>query len=116
LINSDTAVSTADTATNGQTATAQQTASGNYRTTTTATLTIGGMSGAFNVTTLTVPVATTIYTSPSATGSGGITASFTGGGAGCGYANKPVPPPLLAMPPRRPPERTQQVSASRMGC
>ena len=79
-------ISTAGTVNNGDSVTLQQTASGSYSTTTTATLTIGGVSGAFNVTTLAVPVSTTSYTAPSVTGSGSINASFTGGGAGCGYA------------------------------
>ncbi|MFZ1548715.1 MAG: choice-of-anchor U domain-containing protein, partial [Candidatus Nitrotoga sp.] len=85
-INGGAYVSTSGTVTNGQTVTVQQTASGSYSTTTTATLTIGGVSGAFDVTTMAVSVAITSYTAPSATGSGSITASFTGGGAGCGYA------------------------------
>ena len=74
----------AGTVNNGDTVTLRQTASASYSTSTTATLTIGGVSGAFNVTTLPVP-GTTSYTAPSATGTGNITASFTGGGAGCGY-------------------------------
>lgn len=85
-INGGAYVSTAGTVTNGQTVTVQQTASGSYGNTTTATLTIGGVSGAFSVTTLAVPVVTTSHTATSATGSGSITASFTGGGVGCGYA------------------------------
>ncbi len=84
-INGGAYVSTAGTVNNGDTVTLQQTVSGSHSTTTTATLTIGGVSGAFNVTTLTAPVVTTSYTAPSATGSGSITASFTGGGASCGY-------------------------------
>ena len=70
------------TANNGDTVTVKQTSSAGYSILTTATLTIGGVSGAFNVTTL---AATTSYTAPSAIGTGNITASFTGGGAGCGY-------------------------------
>ena len=85
-INGGAYVSTAGTVTNGQTVTVQQAASNSYSFTTTATLTIGGVSGAFDVTTLAVPVPTTSYTALSATGSGSITASFTGGGAGCGYS------------------------------
>jgi len=85
-INGGAYVSTAGTVTNGQTVTVQQTASGSYGMLTTATLIIGGVSGVFDVTTLAVPVPTTSYTALSATGSGIITASFTGGGAGCGYA------------------------------
>ena len=85
-INSGVYVSTASTVTNGQTVTVQQVASTSYSTSSTATLTIGGVSGAFNVTTLAVPVSTTSYTSPSGTSSGNISASFTGGGTGCGYA------------------------------
>lgn len=86
-INGGTAVATVGTVANGNTVTVQQTASGSYSTTTTATLTIGGVSGVFDVTTLAVPVQVPItsYTAPSATGSGSITASLTGGGAGCGY-------------------------------
>ena len=85
LINGGTYVSATGTVTNGQTFTVLQTASGNYRAISTATLTIGGVSGAFDATTLAVPVAATSFTAPSATGSGSITASLTGGGAGCGY-------------------------------
>ena len=85
-INGGAYVSTTGTVTIGQTVTVQQTASNSYSFTSTATLTIGGVSGAFDVTTLAVPVPTTSYTALSATGSGSITASFTGGGAGCGYA------------------------------
>ena len=86
-INGGAYVSTSGTVTNGQTVTVQQNSSGSYSTTTTATLTIGGVSGAFDVTTMAVPVPipTTSYTALSATGSGSITASFTGGGSGCGY-------------------------------
>jgi hypothetical protein len=84
-INGGAYVSTAGTVTNGDSVTLQQTASGSYSTTTTATLTIGGVGGAFDVTTMTAPVVITSYTAPSATGSGSITASFTGGGASCGY-------------------------------
>ena len=57
--------------------------SATYSTTTNATLTIGGVSGTFSVTTF--AAATTTYTGPSATGTGNVTASFTGSGAGCGY-------------------------------
>jgi hypothetical protein len=84
-INGGAYVSTAGTVTNSQTVTVQQAASNSYSFTTTATLTIGGVSGAFDVTTLAVPVPNTSYTALSATGSGSIIASFTGGGAGCGY-------------------------------
>ncbi|CAH1905869.1 hypothetical protein NTGHW29_70009 [Candidatus Nitrotoga sp. HW29] len=85
-IDGGTYVSTAGTVTNGQTVTVQLTASGSYNTTSTATLTIGGVNGAFNVTTLAAPGAATSYTASSATDSSNITASFTGGGANCGYA------------------------------
>ncbi len=50
-INGGAYVSTSGTVTNGQTVTVQQNSSGSYSTTTTATLTIGGVSGAFDVTT-----------------------------------------------------------------
>lgn len=85
-IDGGTYVSTAGTVTNGQTVTVQLTASGSYNTTSTATLTIGGVNSAFNVTTLAAPGAATSYTASSATDSSNITASFTGGGANCGYA------------------------------
>jgi subtilisin family serine protease/N-acetylneuraminic acid mutarotase len=52
-INSGTYTSDSGTVSNGDTVTVQQTSSGSYATTTTATLTIGGVSGAFNVTTQT---------------------------------------------------------------
>jgi hypothetical protein len=61
----------------------RQTSSVSFGTLTTATLTIGGVDGAFDVTTL-PPVVS--YTAPSAVATGDITASFTGGGAGCGYS------------------------------
>jgi hypothetical protein len=46
----------AGTVNNGDTVTVQQTASASYSTLTTATLTIGGVAGAFNVTTVAAPV------------------------------------------------------------
>ncbi len=46
----------AGTVNNGDTVTLKQTSSGSYSTMTTATLTIGGVSGAFNVTTASAPV------------------------------------------------------------
>ncbi|MCK9469445.1 MAG: YncE family protein, partial [Porticoccaceae bacterium] len=73
----------AGTVTNGQTVTVRQTSSASFSTLTTATLTIGGVAGVFDVTTLAVG---TSYTAPSAAGTGAISASFTGGGAGCGYS------------------------------
>ena len=81
-INGGVYVSTAGTLNNGDTVTVQQTSSASFSTFTSATLTIGGVSSAFEVTTLAAPVVTT---APSATGTGEITASFSGGGAGCGY-------------------------------
>ena len=80
-INGGAYTSAAGTVNNGNTVTLRQTSSASFSATTTATLTIGGVSGAFAVTTLAV---TTSYTAPSATGTGNIAASFTGG-AGCGY-------------------------------
>lgn len=85
----------AGTVSNGQTVTVRQTASASYSSTTTATLIIGGVSGAFNVTTGAAPTATS-YSAPSATGTGNITAGFTGGGAGCAFAASQfstAPPP-----------------------
>ncbi|MDZ7593853.1 MAG: Ig-like domain-containing protein, partial [Thiobacillus sp.] len=84
-INGGAYVSAPGTVNNGQTVTVRQTASASYSTLTTATLTIGGIAGAFDVTTLAAPAVITSYTAPAATGTGDITASFTGGGAGCGY-------------------------------
>jgi hypothetical protein len=67
------------------------TSSASYSSLSTATLTIGGVSAAFHVTTLAAPVAPTAvtsYTAASATGSGSITAAFSGGGAACTYTVK----------------------------
>jgi hypothetical protein len=61
----------------------RQTSSGSFSTLTTATLTIGGVSGAFDVTTqATRP---TSYTGPTATGTGNATAIVSGGVVGCGF-------------------------------
>jgi YVTN family beta-propeller protein len=84
-INGGTYVTTAGTVNNGDTVTVRQTSSASYGTLTTAPLTIGGVSGAFDVTTLADPAVITSYTAPSATATGNITASFSGGGPGCGY-------------------------------
>ncbi|MDZ7583788.1 MAG: IPTL-CTERM sorting domain-containing protein [Thiobacillus sp.] len=83
-INGGVYVSTAGTVNNGDMVTVQQPSSASFSTLTSATLTIGGVSGAFDVTTLAAPVVVTSYTA--ATGTGDITASFTGGGAECGYS------------------------------
>ena len=83
-INAGAYTAVASTVNNGDTVTLKQTSSGGFSMLTTATLTIGGVAGAFNVTTLAAPAVTT-YTAASATGTGAITASFIGGGAGCGY-------------------------------
>jgi len=59
-----------------------------------------------NSVTFSAPVAVTSYTAPSATGSGTITASFTGGGAGCSYTLSQFiasPPGVAPVPPTVPP-------------
>ncbi|MDQ1313994.1 MAG: sorting protein [Pseudomonadota bacterium] len=80
-INGGAYTSAPGTVINADSVTVQQTSSASFGVLTTATLSIGGVSGAFDVTTL-PPVVS--YTAPAATGD--ITASFTGGGAGCGYS------------------------------
>lgn len=66
-----------------------------------ATCTLSNVTAAKNVTASFLIDGTKSYTAASATGTGAITASFTGGGAGCGFtvsqyipvANVPIPPP-----------------------
>jgi hypothetical protein len=82
-------VSSAGTVNLGDTVTVRLTTSASYGTLSTATLTIGGVSGSFNVTTI-PPVVS--YTAPSPTGTGPITASFTGGGPGCSFATAQYTP------------------------
>jgi hypothetical protein len=81
-INSTPYTSNAGTVSNNDTVTLQQTSSASYSTLTTATLTIGGVSGAFDVTTLAAPPS---YTGATATGTGSATATVSGGGVGCGF-------------------------------
>src|SRR6185503_12999441 len=58
-INGGAYTASAGTVSNGQTVTVRQTASGSYATTTSATLTIGGVAAAFSVTTEAAPADTT---------------------------------------------------------
>jgi CSLREA domain-containing protein len=85
--------SIAGTVSDGDTVIVRRTASGSYSTLTTATLTIGGVSGAFDVTT---QAAITSYTGPTATGTGNATAIISG--AGCGYTAAQFVP-LAVSPP-----------------
>ncbi|MCE1191325.1 MAG: IPTL-CTERM sorting domain-containing protein [Acidovorax sp.] len=68
---------------NGDTVTVRLTSAASFSTTSLATLTIASMSAVFQVTTL---AAVTTYSAPAGSGSGNITASFTGGGPDCSLA------------------------------
>jgi hypothetical protein len=92
-VNGGAYTSVAGSVSNGDTVTLRQTSSGSYATLTTATLTIGGVSGAFSVTTLAAP---TSYTGPTATGTGNATAVISG--AGCGFTAAQFVP-LAVSPP-----------------
>jgi serine protease len=100
-VNGGAYMAAAGTVNNGDTVTVRQTASGSNSTTTTATLTIGGVNGAFSVTTVAAPVGRS-YSAASPGGGGAITASFTGGGAGCGFASSSfvaaTPPAGVSLP------------------
>lgn len=104
-INGGAYTTAAGTVNSGDTVTVRQTSSAAYNTTTTATLTIGGVSGKFDVTTLADPAVATTYTASSATGTGDISASFSGGGAGCGFTVSQFIPLTghAASPPSAPP-------------
>ena len=78
------------------------TPSGTFSGPTSFTYTREGPGGVSNVATVTLNVtapAVVSYTAPSATGSGTITASFTGGGATCAFAA----PQFIGAPPGAPP-------------
>ncbi len=85
-------------ATHGDSVRVRHTSAGNFNTATDTTLTVGGESDTFTSTTV---VSGTSYSGQTATGSGGVTATLAGGGAGCVFTSArflplsavPEPPP-----------------------
>jgi len=67
----------------------------------------GGTSNTATVTIMVAPIPPVVFSGPSATGTGMITASFTGGGAACAYSSPQfigAPPGAAPIPPTKPGE------------